>query len=126
MSNVPPLTKYMLSGRWKDELNSDNPLGMRGEIASTYAALIETMWSGRQSCAVPRHFKVYILLICFYIIVSIAANIHTNTEDRYSLSVLMCRKAVNQSISPVKLGLIIIYMLLLHDVEVPRKFMSCQ
>ena len=60
MGNVPPLTEYMLSGRWKEELNRDNPLGMNGEIATTYAELVRIMWSGKYTCAVPRQFKVRI------------------------------------------------------------------
>jgi len=62
MSNVPPLTDYMLSDQWHRELNDKNPLGMRGEIATTYVALIQSMWSGKNTCAVPRNFKV-----CFFI-----------------------------------------------------------
>jgi len=58
MSNVPPLTKYMKSDRWKEELNADNPLGMRGEIATSYAQLIQNMWSGKQCSTAPRNFKV--------------------------------------------------------------------
>jgi ubiquitin C-terminal hydrolase len=60
MSNVPPLTRYMLSDRWNVELNTENPLGMQGDIATTYANLIQTMWSGKHGCAVPRQFKVNI------------------------------------------------------------------
>jgi len=58
MSNVSPLTEYMLSDKWREELNCKNPLGMRGEIATTYAALVQSMWSGKNTCAVPRNFKV--------------------------------------------------------------------
>jgi len=63
MSNVPPLTEYMLSDQWREELNCKNPLGMRGEIATTYAALIHSVWSGKNTCAVPRNFKVYCSLL---------------------------------------------------------------
>ena len=58
MSNVPPLTEYMLSDQWNEELNCKNPLGMHGEIAKTYAALVRSMWCGNNTCAVPRNFKV--------------------------------------------------------------------
>lgn len=58
MSNVPKLTNYLLGDRWKSEINEDNPLGMGGEIARSYADLIKTMWSGRYSYTVPRAFKV--------------------------------------------------------------------
>ena len=58
MSNVPFLTEYFLAGQWKEELNLDNPLGMKGEIASSYAELTRNMWSGKYSYTVPRNFKV--------------------------------------------------------------------
>ncbi|CAB1316996.1 unnamed protein product, partial [Coregonus sp. 'balchen'] len=37
LSNVPPLTEYFLKDKYNDELNEDNPLGMKGEIAKAYA-----------------------------------------------------------------------------------------
>ncbi|XP_076469575.1 ubiquitin carboxyl-terminal hydrolase 4-like [Babylonia areolata] len=58
MSNVPGLTSYMLSGQWEKELNKENPLGMRGEIAISFAELIREMWSGMRNYTVPRNFKV--------------------------------------------------------------------
>lgn len=57
MSNVHKLTMYMQDDKWKNDLNEDNPLGMNGEIATSYAELIHTMWSGRYSYTVPRNFK---------------------------------------------------------------------
>lgn len=69
MSNVPKLTKYFLSDVWQDELNEDNPLGMKGEIAKSYAALIHTMWSGQYSYTVPRDFKVKFKLKINYAII---------------------------------------------------------
>lgn len=60
MSNVSYLTHYFLEERWVDELNEDNPLGMRGEIAKTYAELAKQMWSGKYTYTVPRNFKVSI------------------------------------------------------------------
>ncbi|XP_076448226.1 ubiquitin carboxyl-terminal hydrolase 4-like [Babylonia areolata] len=58
MSNVPSLTSYMLSGQWQEELNKENPLGMRGEIAVSFAELIREMWSGICNYTVPRNFKI--------------------------------------------------------------------
>ena len=58
MSNVPSLTDYMMSSRWEKELNKDNPLGMRGEVAISYNELIREIWSGQRSYTVPRNFKV--------------------------------------------------------------------
>lgn len=61
MSNTPPITDYFLNNHHHDDLNVDNPLGMRGEIAKSFGELIKNMWSGTSS-TVPHHFKV--LHIC--------------------------------------------------------------
>ncbi|XP_074646893.1 ubiquitin carboxyl-terminal hydrolase 15-like isoform X2 [Tubulanus polymorphus] len=58
LSNVTNLTSFFLSDHWKDELNYDNPLGMKGEIAKAYVELIRNMWSGKYSYTVPRNFKI--------------------------------------------------------------------
>jgi len=58
MSNVPELTEYFLTQDYYADLNLDNPLGMQGEIATSYAELIKNMWSGSNSYTVPRNFKV--------------------------------------------------------------------
>uniref|UniRef100_A0A4W3JYA0 Ubiquitin carboxyl-terminal hydrolase n=1 Tax=Callorhinchus milii TaxID=7868 RepID=A0A4W3JYA0_CALMI len=60
LSNTGPLTDYFLQGKYEDELNRENPLGMRGEIAESYAELIKQMWSGRNSYVAPRMFKTQV------------------------------------------------------------------
>ncbi|XP_053932080.1 ubiquitin carboxyl-terminal hydrolase 4 isoform X2 [Cuculus canorus] len=60
LSNTPPLTDYFLEDKYEAEINQNNPLGMRGEIAEAYADLIKQMWSGRQSHVVPRMFKTQV------------------------------------------------------------------
>uniref|UniRef100_A0AAR2JLV2 ubiquitinyl hydrolase 1 n=1 Tax=Pygocentrus nattereri TaxID=42514 RepID=A0AAR2JLV2_PYGNA len=57
LSNTPPLTEYFLRNSYLDELNFNNPLGMKGEIAEAYADVIKQMWSGRHYSVVPRIFK---------------------------------------------------------------------
>ncbi len=51
---------------YKHELNPQNPLGMRGEIAKAYADLMHQMWSGYNGFVAPRNFKVreWELLLC--------------------------------------------------------------
>lgn len=58
LSNTAPLTDYFLKDEYEAEINRDNPLGMKGEIAEAYAELIKQMWSGRDSHVAPRMFKV--------------------------------------------------------------------
>uniref|UniRef100_A0AAR2L4Y3 Ubiquitin carboxyl-terminal hydrolase n=1 Tax=Pygocentrus nattereri TaxID=42514 RepID=A0AAR2L4Y3_PYGNA len=49
LSNSPPLTEYFLEDRYEAEINRENPLGMRGEIAEAYADLVKQMWLSRSS-----------------------------------------------------------------------------
>jgi len=58
LSNVPPLTDYFKSEKYKSELNRHNPLGMGGRLAEEYAHLIKTLWSGQHSSMAPRDFKM--------------------------------------------------------------------
>ncbi|XP_078531712.1 ubiquitin carboxyl-terminal hydrolase 15 isoform X1 [Lissotriton helveticus] len=60
LSNTPPLTEYFLNDKYQDELNFDNPLGMRGEIAKSYAEHIKQMWSGKYSYVTPKAFKTQV------------------------------------------------------------------
>ena len=57
MSNVPLLTDYFRRSSYKSEINLDNPLGCRGQLAEAYADLINEIWSGKNSYTVPRNFK---------------------------------------------------------------------
>ncbi|KAF9096175.1 CSN-associated deubiquitinating enzyme Ubp12 [Mortierella sp. AD031] len=57
LSNTPDLTRYILAGAWRDELNLDNPLGMGGEVARAYANLIDKVWNGTSKVFSPREFK---------------------------------------------------------------------
>lgn len=57
LSNTPQLTEYFLQNSYINELNFNNPLGMKGEIAEAYADVIKQMWSGRHYSVVPRVFK---------------------------------------------------------------------
>ena len=41
MSSIKELTEYFLSNKYKNDLNEDNPIGMKGELAIAYAILIK-------------------------------------------------------------------------------------
>ncbi|XP_076860909.1 ubiquitin carboxyl-terminal hydrolase 15 isoform X2 [Brachyhypopomus gauderio] len=60
LSSIPPLTEYFLKDKFQAELNEDNPLGMKGEIAKAYAELIKQLWSGKFSYVTPRPFKTQV------------------------------------------------------------------
>uniref|UniRef100_A0A3P9NXZ1 Ubiquitin carboxyl-terminal hydrolase n=1 Tax=Poecilia reticulata TaxID=8081 RepID=A0A3P9NXZ1_POERE len=60
LSNVSPLTEYFLTDQYEAEINRENPLGMRGEIAEAYADLVKQMWMSRSSYVAPRTFKTQV------------------------------------------------------------------
>lgn len=57
LSNTAPLTDYFLSYDWKKDINKINPLGNRGEIASTYGELVHKLWCGGKPAVSPSRFK---------------------------------------------------------------------
>ncbi|KAI3638683.1 hypothetical protein MIR68_003181 [Amoeboaphelidium protococcarum] len=58
LSNTVPLTQYFTTGKYKTEINLDNPLGMHGEIAEAYGSLVNSMWNGSgEDYVSPRDFK---------------------------------------------------------------------
>ncbi|MDP2435274.1 MAG: hypothetical protein Q8P67_05990, partial [archaeon] len=60
LSNTPELTDYFLSGRYAPEINRDNPLGMMGLVADSYANFLKEVWSGKYSIVSPNDFKTTI------------------------------------------------------------------
>ncbi|KAK9513056.1 hypothetical protein O3M35_001336 [Rhynocoris fuscipes] len=60
MSNCPPITDYFLSNKHKRELNTTNPLGMKGEIARVYGELIQAIWSAKYETINPLPFKIQV------------------------------------------------------------------
>lgn len=60
LSNTQHLTDYFLTDKYELEINRQNPLGMKGEIAVAYADLVKQMWSGRNSYVAPRIFKTQV------------------------------------------------------------------
>ncbi|BGP25693.1 ubiquitin carboxyl-terminal hydrolase [Rhodotorula toruloides] len=57
MSNTKELQEYFLSGVYHSELNRENPLGMRGQVAEAFGQLIERLWNGTGPSVPPREFK---------------------------------------------------------------------
>ena len=49
--------EYFANDNYVEDINEENPLGMKGEIARSFGELIKGMWSGRYSFVVPRNFK---------------------------------------------------------------------
>eukprot|EP01125_Pyxidicula_operculata_P001398 TRINITY_DN11291_c0_g1_i1.p1 TRINITY_DN11291_c0_g1~~TRINITY_DN11291_c0_g1_i1.p1 ORF type:complete len:854 (+),score=174.30 TRINITY_DN11291_c0_g1_i1:15-2576(+) len=56
LSNTPSLTRYFLEDKYKNDINRNNPLGMEGKLAESYASLIKKLWSSTGSVT-PNDFK---------------------------------------------------------------------
>jgi ubiquitin carboxyl-terminal hydrolase 4/11/15 len=47
LSNTPQIVEYFENENYVEDINEDNPLGMKGEIARAFGQLIRDLWSGR-------------------------------------------------------------------------------
>lgn len=54
--HTPPLVEFFLQD-YSDEINMDNPLGMRGELALAFGDLLRKLWSSGRTSVAPRVFK---------------------------------------------------------------------
>ena len=57
LSNVPQLTEYFLHDEYKQHINRDNPLGMKGDVAEAYGELVHNIWSGQMGSCAPKSLK---------------------------------------------------------------------
>merc|ERR1719283_563735 len=58
LSNIHEVTEYFDNDNYVEDINEDNPLGMKGEIARSFGQLIKAMWCGKFTYVVPRAFKM--------------------------------------------------------------------
>ncbi|KAJ1799053.1 hypothetical protein LPJ59_002096 [Coemansia sp. RSA 2399] len=57
LGHFSDLAKYFVSNVYTSELNRDNPLGMKGAVASAYGRLVKAMWDTGSGSFAPRAFK---------------------------------------------------------------------
>ncbi|KAJ2455884.1 hypothetical protein EV183_000500 [Coemansia sp. RSA 2336] len=57
LGHFSDLTQYFVSNVYRTELNRDNPLGMKGAVASAYGRLVKAMWDIERGAYAPRMFK---------------------------------------------------------------------
>ncbi|KAJ2850492.1 hypothetical protein IWW36_001872 [Coemansia brasiliensis] len=57
LGHFSDLTQYFVSNVYRTELNRDNPLGMKGAVASAYGRLVKAMWDIGRGAYAPRMFK---------------------------------------------------------------------
>ncbi|CAE6357395.1 unnamed protein product [Rhizoctonia solani] len=53
LTHIPELEEYFLSGLYKMELNYDNPLGMQGQIANVFGALLHHLYPSSNTSTEP-------------------------------------------------------------------------
>ncbi|CAN7045230.1 unnamed protein product [Brassica oleracea var. botrytis] len=56
LAHTPPIVDYFLKD-YSGDINEDNPLGMRGELAVEFGELLRKLWSSGQNTVAPRSFK---------------------------------------------------------------------
>ncbi|PON61141.1 Ubiquitinyl hydrolase [Trema orientale] len=54
--HTPPLVEYFLQD-YMDEINTENPLGMHGDLAVAFGDLLRKLWSSGRTTIAPRVFK---------------------------------------------------------------------
>jgi ubiquitin C-terminal hydrolase len=47
-----------LDDRYLNDINTDNPLGMKGDLARAFAQLTKSLWSGYEASVAPSKIKV--------------------------------------------------------------------
>ena len=57
VNHIVPITQYFLKGAYLKDLNSSNPLGSGGIVATAYSSFLNDLWSGEYSALAPRLLK---------------------------------------------------------------------
>lgn len=50
---------------YKDDINTENPLGAGGKLAITFAKLMRDLWSGRDRSLSPYNLKVKTITVAY-------------------------------------------------------------
>ena len=50
LAHAAPLVRVFLSGAYKEDVNPDNPLGNKGELAEAFGNLMKLLWQVCPSC----------------------------------------------------------------------------
>ena len=57
LSNTPSWRDFFLSGQYQSEINTTNPLGYGGKLASEFGGLMKDIWSNKHSSVSPSSLK---------------------------------------------------------------------
>lgn len=53
LAHSHPLLRVFLSGAYKKDLNRDNPLGNKGQLAEAFGSLVEKLWQVEIAATIP-------------------------------------------------------------------------
>ena len=66
LSHAAPLARMFLSGAYRQDINKDNPLGNRGELAEAFGMLLKLLWQVRGSLpALPSAVQLHLFVGSF-------------------------------------------------------------
>ncbi|PIK56391.1 putative ubiquitin carboxyl-terminal hydrolase 8 [Apostichopus japonicus] len=54
LSNTSLLSKYFLEDTYLNDINQNNPLGRKGEVAVEFAVVVKALWAGQYKSIAPR------------------------------------------------------------------------
>nr|GAT54986.1 ubiquitin carboxyl-terminal hydrolase 4 [Mycena chlorophos] len=57
LSATFPFAQFFTTGRWRNAVNTVNPLGSKGMLSSSFASLVHAMWSGELPYIIPLDFR---------------------------------------------------------------------
>ncbi|XP_062511876.1 ubiquitin carboxyl-terminal hydrolase 8-like isoform X3 [Corticium candelabrum] len=57
LSATTPLSSYFISGSYVRDVNVENPLGMKGEVAEEFGFVVKSLWCGQYRSISPYDFK---------------------------------------------------------------------
>lgn len=60
LANTRQLRDFFLGNEYKDDINTENPLGAGGKLAITFAKLMRDLWSGRDRSLSPYNLKAIV------------------------------------------------------------------
>jgi|GEM_PF-2267963 len=57
VSHIPSLREYFMSGKYVAEINETNVLGTKGELAHSFATLLDSLWAENTKAVSPLEFR---------------------------------------------------------------------
>ncbi|KAJ6488088.1 ubiquitin carboxyl-terminal hydrolase 4 [Mycena vulgaris] len=57
LSATLPFAQFFANGRWKNAVNTLNPMGSKGLLSGSFAKLVHSMWSGDLPYIIPMDFR---------------------------------------------------------------------